>query len=267
MIFAITHKIFDDSIIDKKHYIVLHVGGNNNCKEIYLRDDTGDNISEKNSSYCELTGLYWIWKNYKEPSDKITGLVHYRRYFTTRLEDLLYTYFNIKPHILNYSKIEKCMGSVDVIVPSRVRIFRTVKEFYSDLHIGEDLDITRNVISIICPDYLEAFDKVMNSHYFYYANMMICKREYLNYYCEWLFKLMPEIESRIDFSKYMDSYQSRVLGFVSERLLQVWLIKNKVKIAEYPVFNVEEKRINIFKKNLNRVQKVLKKYDKNKNKN
>lgn len=29
-----------------------------------IGDDTGDNISDKNREYCELTGIYWTWKNY-----------------------------------------------------------------------------------------------------------------------------------------------------------------------------------------------------------
>lgn len=31
----------------------------------YIGDNTGDNISLRNPNYCELTGLYWAWKNLK----------------------------------------------------------------------------------------------------------------------------------------------------------------------------------------------------------
>lgn len=259
MIFTITHKIFDDSIIDKKYYSVLHVGKNNNCKDYYIRDDTGDNISNKNNSYCELTGLYWIWKNYKEEPDSIIGFVHYRRFFTTRFQDILYTYFNVKPDILNYKTIEKALNKADIIVPLRVIIFRTVREFYSDLHIEEDLDFTREAIKKVSPESLVAFDNVMNAHYFYFANMMICKKNDFDDYCSWLFKVMSELELMIDISKYKNEYQKRVFGFISERLLQVWIIQKGIRVKEYPVFNTEEKRITFFKKNSNRLNKFIRK--------
>ena len=40
-------------------------------------DDEGDNISQKNKTYCELTAQYWAWKN--EDADYY-GFFHYRRY-------------------------------------------------------------------------------------------------------------------------------------------------------------------------------------------
>ncbi|XME02232.1 DUF4422 domain-containing protein [Lachnospiraceae bacterium C1.1] len=258
MIYIMTHKKFDDSFIDKEHYRILHVGPNDNCKDDYLRDDCGDNISFKNKNFCELTGLYWIWKNAPEKASEITGLVHYRRFFTDSIGDLLYTYFNIKPRILPYEKLEARLRDTDIILPMREHIVRTLRQYYADIHVEEDLDITRKALEKLYPDYLTAFDEVMESHKYYYANMMICKRELLNKYCEWLFAIMDELEKDIDIAKYAgDKYQERVFGFISERLLQVWVLHKKLKVAEIPAFNTEERRMGAIKKTINRTKKLF----------
>ncbi|MBE5064723.1 DUF4422 domain-containing protein [Bifidobacterium saeculare] len=256
MIYVITHKIFDDSIVNKTHYKVLHVGLNKDCKDEYLRDDTLNNISNKNIHYCELTGQYWIWKNGTETPNEITGLVHYRRYFTTHLQDLLYTYFNIKPKILNFTIIKDSLSKYDIILPKRITIYRTVKEFYSDLHDESDLEITRKVIAEIYPEYLSTYDNVMNAHSFYYGNMLICHKHIFDQYSKWLFDIMFELEKHLDLNKEGNTYQARVIGFISERLLQVWVSYNNLKIKEFPVFNTEQKRLTFVKKNLNRAKKI-----------
>ena len=258
MIYVITHKDFNHKFLNPKIFTVLHVGASK-TQENFLRDDVEDNISWKNSSYCELTGLYWIWKNKKENPEKITGLVHYRRYFTDVIGDLLYTYLGIEPAILSANRIKKTLEYHDIIVPKREKIYRTVKEFYGDLHDGEDMEYTREAIKSVSPEYLEAFDQTMNAHYFYYANMMICKRELLDKYCEWLFEVMFQLEEFIDLNKYEDAYQKRVFGFISERLLQVWIIQNQYRVKEYPVFNTESRRINFFQKNSMRAKKLINK--------
>lgn len=258
MIFVITHRKFDDSILDKEHYNILHVGDNADGMEKYACDNTGDNISHKNPSYCELTGLYWIWKNHPgkdEKDDEIVGLVHYRRYFTTVFREWLYTYFSVKPPILPYKVMERTLDSYDIILPKPDTIIRTVREFYNDIHVSEDMDITREAIARVCPGYLDSFDMVMNEHYFYFGNMMICKRKHLDAYCEWLFPVLEEIEKNLDPKKHEDKYQSRVIGFIAERLLQVWVEHNGLKVKRYAAFNTESKRLNIFQKNANRFEK------------
>ena len=49
--------------------------------ERFYQDNVGVNIAEKNSSFCELTGLYWAWQNGIFKNNQYVGLVHYRRYF------------------------------------------------------------------------------------------------------------------------------------------------------------------------------------------
>ena len=208
-------------------------------------------------NFCELTGLYWIWKNGNERYSDITGLVHYRRYFTSRLDDFLYTYFNRRPRVIKYDYIEKCLKKYDIILPVPEKIFRTVKQSYIDVHNEEDLCLTRSVIAEICAEYVDSFDKVMNSHKYYYANMMLCNKQILDEYSQWLFSILFNLEKRIDVDKYSDEYQKRVFGFLAERLLQIWVYHNKLKIKEFPAFNTEARRLSIFEKNKNRFSKLF----------
>lgn len=75
-IYVMTHKAIEP--ISNDIYLPLHVGKKGKEDLGYPGDDTGDSISEKNNHYCELTGLYWIWKNVR---CDIVGICHYRRFF------------------------------------------------------------------------------------------------------------------------------------------------------------------------------------------
>lgn len=257
MIYIITHKIFEPYFNDKEHYQVLHVGLNDESLEEYLRDDTDLNISFKNPNFCELTGLYWIWKNGMEKQKEIAGLVHYRRYFTTKWGDFFYTYFGKKPKILSYGKIQNSMKKYDIILPEPEKIFRTVRQSYIDVHNEEDLLLTRQAIIETSPEYVVSYDTVMDSHKYYYANMMICEKRVLDEYSEWLFSVLFNVERKINIKKYSDSYQKRVFGFLAERLLQVWVLHNNLSVREFPVFNTENRRLNILEKNKSRLIKCI----------
>ena len=216
-LYTVTHKEFDSTDLDKNIYKIIKVGTNKNDLS-YLRDDSGDNISDKNKNYCELTALYWIWKNDKESN--IVGITHYRRYFYK------YNVFTNKKHLLNKKEIKKYLNKADIIVP-KMRVFRkeTVKEQYNRVHRLRDLIMCREIIREKYPDYIKSFDKVIDNHYLYSYNMLITFKTIYNQYMEWLFDILFELENRIDISDY-DEYQSRIYGFLSERLFNVWLEKN-----------------------------------------
>ena len=241
-IFVIGHKPFD-LITNDSIYKKLLVGrdvpsetiGNDNG--LYFFDSTGgDNISYKNQNYCELTGQYWIWKN--QHTSKIVGICHYRRYFYT-VWNMLKSIFTGRQYPLNDKKIDKILSKYDMIVRmdtpfSRVKIY----DYYVKHHNKRDIDITRDVIKDIYPEYLTSFDKTMEECKMYSCNMFICKKDIFDAYSEWLFNVLFELEKRIDISSY-DKYQKRVFGFISERLLRVWILKNHIRIRECLVYKLK----------------------------
>ena len=222
---------------DTNLYVPIQVGAENKEDLGYLKDNTGENISSKNPNYCELTALYWMWKNCK--SD-IVGLVHYRRYFFKSIFSKKYS------NLLSKDDIENIMKNYDIILPKKQCIVKyNLEEQWNKIHNKKDLEICRNIIDEKYSDYISAFDNVFNKHSFYAFNMFIAKKEIIDEYCKWLFDILFEIEKRVDISSY-DKYNQRIFGFLSERLFNVWLEKNAkdLKIKEQTVFQTEQSVIN-----------------------
>lgn len=189
----------------------------------YTGDDTGDNISEKNPYFCELTALYWGWKNVK--ADYI-GLAHYRRHFCCRNGKWKYSL------ILTKEETESFLAKADVVLPKKRRYFiESLASHYKHTHDLEHLELTREILRKQCPEYVDIFDKVMKNTSAHMFNMMIMKRELLDKYCAWLFPILFALEEEIDV-KNMPAFDARLFGRVSELLLDVWLKLNNIKYAE-----------------------------------
>lgn len=217
-------------------YIPLHVGREGKADLGYIGDNTGDNISAKNANYCELTGLYWAWKNLK--CDYI-GLCHYRRYFAAK---------NIhtsnaekkKAAILHRTDYEKLLQKYDVILPVKRNYYiETVRSQYEHAHNKCDLDEAERIIQELYPKYNEAFEKVMGRTKLHILNMFVMKKQLFDKYCSWLFSILFELEKRIDITNY-NQYEARVFGFISERLFNIWLEKQQLNVKEMPVVNLEK---------------------------
>lgn len=233
-------------------YIPLQVGAEGKEDLGYTKDNTGDNISSLNPYFCELTGLYWAWKNVN--ADYI-GLAHYRRHFSnkhgSRFDSVL-TYEDIKPYL----------DKIKVFVPKKRRYYiETLYSHYAHTHYEEHLTITRKIIEDNYPSYIKFFDKVMNQRYGYMFNMMIIKKEYFNEYCTWLFDILFKLDKTIDRTK-LDSFQARYLGRISELLFNVWLSYEveqkkilKDEIKELPFIYME--KINYFNKGISFIKAKL----------
>lgn len=239
-IFVVMHKSVNlEKMKLDKIYKRLLVGQNSTDEKDILIDSTKDNISEKNKFYCELTGLYWIWKNIK---CEYIGLCHYRRFFK---KNNSYLTKNDILKILNNKK-------KDIILPPKWYTILTVDEVYKKSHIASDLERCRQVIEEIYPEYLESFDKIMKGHSVHTLNMFVAKKELIDKYCEWLFTILSNVEKRIELGLRND-YQKRVFGFLAERLFNVWIEKNNLEVYVYNVENTEQRFSNKVKSKINNI--------------
>ncbi len=167
-------------------------------------DSIGVNISRKNANYCELTALYWLWKNCK---DDYVGLSHYRRRFDLSDEDISFIKGN----------------EVDIVLTIPILNYPNVRAMYDKNHYIKDWNCMEQAIAELYPNYLSSFYEIENGNYYFAYNMLIMSRECLDRYCEWLFSILDLCEnSHIE----RDNYQNRYLGFLAERLLSVFVLHN-----------------------------------------
>ena len=226
------HKPYDTP--EQPCYVPIQVGAALSEQAIdgMIQDNTGDNISEKNRSFCELTALYWACKNLD--SDAI-GLVHYRRYFTGKRWSP-----DKKKRIAHQEDYERLLARYPVILPPLRRYWiETNYSQYVHAHHEQDLAVTRQIVSELYPEYIPAYDRWMARTCGHHFNMFVMKKPCFDAYCGWLFSILFELEKRLDISGY-DAYNRRVFGFVSERLIDCWLETNHISYAEMPVVFTEK---------------------------
>lgn len=238
-------------------YLPVQVGAFGKTDIGFTTDDTGDNISSKNSYYCELTGLYWAWKNL---DIDYVGLVHYRRYLgigkKNKTENKLFS------KILTSYQADTLLSKYDVILPKQRNYYiESVYNHYCNTMYGETLDEAGIIIQKKYPKYYEEFNKLKKTKKLHAFNMFIMKKEILNDYCKWLFDILFELEKAIPPSNYTP-FHARYLGRISERLLDVWIKTNNIRFKEIKIVNIE--KINICKKVFSFLQAKFagKKYEK-----
>lgn len=209
-----------------------------NARFFPAQDNTGDNISAKNQHFCELTAHYWAWKNLP---CAIIGLNHYRRFFDFYRPFPEYspdrsfvTLESFLKEKYQFPDIENLLEKYDIILPPKRHYPYNVATQYAIFHIINDFNILKEVIHDITPEYSEAFDTLMyKSNGYSGYNMFITRWEHFAGYSEWLFKVLFELEKRVKLSGYSD--QARLFGYLSERLINIYCIKNRLKIKYVPV--------------------------------
>ena len=216
-----------------------------------FRDDSGTNISNKNKNYCEMTGVYWIWKN---STEDIKGICHYRRFFSNAKISVSSQFF------LTEEEAKHILEKKDIILPTCFHFSEEIKDSrdFKIIPTLKDMAETRKAIEVLYPDYLIDFDEFMNNNSYYPYNMFVAKANIFDEYCKWIYDILFWIEK--DYGvPYQDDYRSRLFGFISERIFYIWVKHNipQDRIKEMRVVNTEENVMRSFRHTVSNIYREL----------
>lgn len=232
-VYVINHTCFDASY--KAGYYPLLVGAFNKSEEIknnVFCDDTGSHISGFNDSYCELTGLYWIWKNVQVST---IGLVHYRRFFVTvkkrfTFHDNLYLLTPVTHetcHIMTQEEVRTKLEKYDLIVKMSRKFHWSIRNKLLDCITEECLENLENIMKSLHTEEYPAFKRYLLRHSHILFNMFIGKKVVLDRYCEWLFPILDAVDQKHK-AATGERYHNREIGYLGEILFSYWIISRKV---------------------------------------
>lgn len=176
----------------------------------YLTDDTGDNISKENEFYCELTAIYWAWKNL---NCEYVGLQHYRRYFD---------------FIFNSSNVDEVFNDCDVVIAKPLHLGQSVFDFWRGQLVPEDVHVALKLLEAMYPDDYAKGYNFFASTLFYPCNMFVCKKQFMDEFAAWEFPYLKKLKEIIRLSDY--SRERRILGFIGEGLLPLYFFNRGYRI-------------------------------------
>lgn len=231
-----------------------------------IGDDTGDNISDKNSRYCELTAQYWVWKNYGSIGNPdYVGFMHYRRQFIfdENLKHSRYlwlpgtNFYYVKKMYKGYMKhfspnaIFPFLETVpDCIAFKHVDIYPISKQTNMRDHFAKGMpfqklevfDIFEDVIKERCPEYRQTFEEFKQGTTMFCCNSFIMPKKLFFEYSDFLFKVLKEVDRRVDSSGF-DKAESRFLGFLGEYMLSIFLMQ-KLKNPDFKLIELDGTYVN-----------------------
>lgn len=273
----VSHRIdLDSKTIDNSLYIPVRCGAVYDDREEVemLGDDTGDNVSEKRNSYCELTIQYWAWKNIKAD---YYGLCHYRRYlsfagkrFPESIQNLVI--FNSLSSasqtacgLLDENKIIDKIKRYDVVVSQPFDVAKTVtpggvsfssvrdywyKGWGEFLIKKENLDLLLDLIVKRYPSYKNDLNQLLDKPFFRGYNCFVMKKEAFFDLCSFEFGILEEIEPMLDMDG-ASNYRNRTLGYFGEILYTLWVYRT----IKYKKYTVNERQLVLFQ-DTSKVEKV-----------
>lgn len=207
---SIYDKKLQTEVVREKYVKPIHVGkALSDVSLVSLVDNTGENISDKNRIYSELTATYWLWKNVKS---KYKGIFHYRRQL-----------------MVSERELQWCMDNdVDAILPLPFVCYPNTEGQYGRYISKEDREILMRAIQEIVTDEMEIITKILDDKYLYNYNMLIAKSEVYDEYCEWIFPILFRAEELRNEIK--PGVEDRFAGYFGEVLTSLFFLKNKERL-------------------------------------
>ena len=241
-LFVAAHKLGWPSL--PEGYTVIQAGAaiHDHLPQASAWDDVGENISQKNPNYCELTALWWIAHH---AEDDILGLAHYRRLFDFApcSNPLLDHYRRTADApdlqaMLRIGGVPGLLDDCDILLPRAQYFNEGLAAQYRLAHRSSDFDAMEDAFLVHHPKERDVFRCVMQGHRQYGYNMLVARREIFCAYVDWLFTILDDVAERITVST--DPYQARVFGFLSERLMAVFVATQHLRVRELPLIFIEE---------------------------
>lgn len=203
--------------VDLPRYISeIQVGASLTDKRICgIADNIGDNISAKNVNFCELTALYWVWKNKlcdNQNNIEYYGLFHYRRILDISENDVL----RLKEN------------DIDAVLPFPTVYEPNIKEHHARYIKEKDWEAMLKALKELEPEYYKEYEHIFSQEYLYNYNIIVAKKDVLKKYCEWLFPILFRAE---ELSEPRGCERAdRYIGYLGENLLTLYFIYNKEKL-------------------------------------
>ena len=184
-------------------------------------DDTGDNISCRNGSYCEMTAHYWIWKNVHDT--EYVGVCHYRRFFGVDLTN---------------SNIKDIMADADVLMVEPSWHVDSVYSYFAKYMGAENMTILSMVMKKRFPEYYKTLEYICDGIKFHPFNMLLCRNSLFNDYCQWIFTILEACEKYVKPAPYSNA--RRTLAYMAELLTGVYFIHRQYRIKTVPYYKIED---------------------------
>ena len=267
-IYTLCYKKKDFQFLDDEVITPLQVGAANGTDVCELKDNVGDNISDKNYFFVENTGTYWIWKNVTDA--KYKGQMQYRRPLsgicgTTNFEEIFKDYDVITCEPFHHPDHKTPTAEEQMIISAD-----TVEQGYAFSNCIDDLLTLEIYVKMMHPEYAEDWDKyIKNGPDLYYSSGFILKAEDYDKYAEFMYEclngylqmanitnqkeLVDHVCYNIEVGKYprynakqqqppqVIQWQSLIGGFLGERLWTLWLQHNfkQERIYKLPYIKME----------------------------